>query len=391
MIYSKIILFLGFCLPIFCLNQNERNDLSRKFKYYFPSVRPSAPDNFISGQNGTFFNIQTELHLLLANPKASTVVVDILISLTWIDDRLVLRELPDRLELPIEFQPWTPRVQTFPSSHSQSVFLTPNTGSLTWYQRIKSEVSCESAAWKRPFHDYKCEIIIENIGNEVLTIERLRDFRQDSLSSKVTAHLDRFPLTNLVLKFSGEWQSSLLSVFLPSILVIFLVFFAQWKRRKVQVLVSTASLVCLLVMLTGNRDKNGATLLDLWLSGCFLHSVFLLAIDLILPARRVRYSLIVPIERSQPRGPVQIIAKTERESSGLQSTLEKLVEKTFGRIREPTSTKTELVTACPGETPIQRQVTSATLGERKRLALLAVASSFLAFMLIYLLLVLSID
>uniref|UniRef100_A0A8R1ISI7 Uncharacterized protein n=1 Tax=Caenorhabditis japonica TaxID=281687 RepID=A0A8R1ISI7_CAEJA len=60
-----IVLLTSTVLPsVLCLSQNELNELSRKFKYYHPAVRPAAPDNFVSGRNGTFFNIPVELHVL---------------------------------------------------------------------------------------------------------------------------------------------------------------------------------------------------------------------------------------------------------------------------------------------------------------------------------------
>lgn len=62
------------------------------------------------------------------------------------------------------------------------------------------------------------------------------------------------------------------------------------------------------IQLSTGRSQPGASMLDLWLSGCFLHAAFLLAVDLILPARRVRYSLMVPVEQPE-RPPLNILTK----------------------------------------------------------------------------------
>ncbi|PIC37021.1 hypothetical protein B9Z55_015807 [Caenorhabditis nigoni] len=55
---------------------------------------------------------------------------------------------------------------------------------------------------------------------------------------------------------------------------------------------------------------------------------------------------------------------------------------------KPTTT---VVTACPGPTPIQRQITTAMLGNRKRAALFCVFCSYLLFLLIYATIVIVID
>ncbi|VDL83255.1 unnamed protein product [Nippostrongylus brasiliensis] len=91
--------------------------MSRKFKYYFNSVRPTAPENFINGSNGTFFRIFTEFHLIATHIKSNSVLVNAVLVFRWTDDRLVLRELFDDFELPKEFEPWLPRVRTSPEPH----------------------------------------------------------------------------------------------------------------------------------------------------------------------------------------------------------------------------------------------------------------------------------
>ncbi|VDM84903.1 unnamed protein product [Strongylus vulgaris] len=46
------------------LSLTERNEMSRRFKYYYNSVRPTALENFMSSVNGTFFKIGVEFHLV---------------------------------------------------------------------------------------------------------------------------------------------------------------------------------------------------------------------------------------------------------------------------------------------------------------------------------------
>ncbi|RCN24880.1 hypothetical protein ANCCAN_29414 [Ancylostoma caninum] len=80
---------------------------------------------------------------------------------------------------------------------------------------------------------------------------KLRDLRSEHQTARVGAELSPFPSSTLKLEFSAEWNSALLSVFLPSVLIVTLVFFAQWKRRKVQViLVSLAAIMSILVLVS---------------------------------------------------------------------------------------------------------------------------------------------
>ncbi|RCN26108.1 hypothetical protein ANCCAN_28171 [Ancylostoma caninum] len=109
--------------------------MSRKFKYYFNSVRPTAPENFVSSVNGSFFKIAVEFHLVGTQVKTRSLLVDAVVVFHWIDDRLVLRELFDDFELPKEFEPWLPRVRTIPAPHTVTVVLSPATGVVSLYHR----------------------------------------------------------------------------------------------------------------------------------------------------------------------------------------------------------------------------------------------------------------
>ncbi|VDL80722.1 unnamed protein product [Nippostrongylus brasiliensis] len=206
----------------FSLTLTERNEMSRKFKYYFNSVRPTAPENFISGSNGTFFRVFAEFHLIATHIKSNSVLVNAVLVFRWTDDRLVLRELFDDFELPKE---------------------------------VKDSVSCSSSEWKYPFEEMHCELSSENAGDEVVTVSSVRDLRPESQVVRVGAELGDFPECALHLKYAADWHFALLSVFLPSLLIVALVFFAQWKRRKVQVLVSLAAIMCMLILRLNSLDQ----------------------------------------------------------------------------------------------------------------------------------------
>ncbi|RCN40747.1 hypothetical protein ANCCAN_13327 [Ancylostoma caninum] len=233
------------------LSLTERNEMSRKFKYYFNSVRPTAPENFVSNVNGSFFKIAVEFHLVGTQVKTRSLLVDAVVVFHWIDDRLVLRELFDDFELPKEFEPWLPRVRTIPAPHTVTVVLSPATGVVSLYHRVKDVITCSAVEWKHPFETFNCELQTENAGDEVLTMLKLRDLRSEHQTARVGAELSPFPSSTLKLEFSAEWNSAFLSVFLPSVLIVTLVFFAQWKRRKVQViLVSLAAIMSILVLVS---------------------------------------------------------------------------------------------------------------------------------------------
>ncbi|EYC22466.1 hypothetical protein Y032_0017g3367 [Ancylostoma ceylanicum] len=371
------------------LSLTERNEMSRKFKYYFNSVRPTAPENFISGVNGSFFKVAVEFHLVGTQVKTRSLLVDAVVVFHWIDDRLVLRELFDDFELPKEFEPWLPRVRTIPAPHTVTVVLSPATGVVSLYHRVKDVITCSAVEWKHPFETFDCELQAENAGDEVLTMLKLRDLRSDHQTTLVGAELSPFPLSTLKLQFSAEWNSALLSVFLPSVLIVTLVFFAQWKRRKVQILVSLAAIMSILVLLVSSRPYHSATLLDLWICGCFIHAVFLLLVDLTLPARRVRYALLVDVEDHESK-PRQTVLKCQESSQRSIDLILKWAERKLG-LKENQESTTQVFALPPEAAVVQRQVTTTTLGERKRIALVVVGASYIVFTLIYSIIIFSIN
>uniref|UniRef100_A0A183G5Q5 Neur_chan_LBD domain-containing protein n=1 Tax=Heligmosomoides polygyrus TaxID=6339 RepID=A0A183G5Q5_HELPZ len=228
---------------------------------------------------------------------------------------LVLRELFDDFELPKEFEPWLPRARTSPDPHTVTVMLSPATGTVSLYHRVKESLYCGSSQWKYPFESFDCEFGSEIAGgilaDEVLTVSELRDLRPNWQTMRVGAELGSFPEATVHMKYSADWQFAVLSVFLPSFLILALVFFAQWKRRKVQVFVSLAAIMSMLIMLVSSRPLHSATLLDLWICGCFIHAVFLLVVDLTLPARRVRYALLLDVDDVGDRESTQTVIRLE--------------------------------------------------------------------------------
>uniref|UniRef100_A0A7I4YM71 Neur_chan_LBD domain-containing protein n=2 Tax=Haemonchus contortus TaxID=6289 RepID=A0A7I4YM71_HAECO len=371
------------------LSLTERNEISRKFKYYYSSVRPTAPENYVTNVNGTFYRIVVEFHLIETRIRRRSLLVNAVIVYHWTDDRLILRELFDDFELPREFEPWLPRVRTIPAPHTVAVMLSPASGILSLYHRVKDTVACFSSEWKYPFESFICELPIENAGDELILVSTVRDLRPESQTVRVGAALATFPQPALLLSYSADWDFALLSVFLPSFLIVALVFFAQWKRRKVQVLVSLAAIMCMLILLVSSRPYLSATLLDLWISGCFIHTAFLLVVDLTLPARRLRCALLVngDDERTTPK---ETFIKNGKRYSQAVGFMQKLANKVYSFMSQE-EISTHVISTPSEPAAAQRSITATTLGERKKLALLTVAASYTLFIVAYCLILWSID
>ncbi|CAB3409615.1 unnamed protein product [Caenorhabditis bovis] len=374
----------------FCsISQNELNELARKFKYYHSAVRPSAPENFVSNQNGTFFNIPVEMHLMNTRINNRALYLELIILMTWIDERLVLRELSDRFTMPSEYTAWQPQLIFSPNFSSKYVTLAPTTGTISSYHTIKQNMECTADAWKYPFETFTCVVAVASESDEMLTLTSFTDLRGIAQQLMVRTTIADYPLCQIELTFKAEWPRAVLSAFLPSILMMAAVFFAQWKRRKIQVLVSLSAMIGTLIMLCSQRPYTAATLMDLWLCSTFIHSIFLVLIDLTLPARRVRYTLMVHVdENTKKASPVQIMSKSVAEHTGPFRFVNHVID---FLMKQESTPKTTVVTARPGPTPIQRQITTAMLGNRKRTALLCVALSYSIFLIFYAIILLVID
>ncbi|CAJ0931479.1 unnamed protein product, partial [Mesorhabditis belari] len=402
-----------------CLTLIERNELARKFKYYFNSVRPIARDNYVSDENGTHFTIETEVHLLNSIRTQNSVSLEAFVLCKFVDDRLILRELEDRFEV-TEFEPWQPRITTSPTtSLKTSIFLSPQTGELNIYYRVKETIPCVGDSWRHPFEIFNCDLTIENGGEERLRVVDHRDARPKLQLRQVGLEIEDWPVPLIRLWFRGTWHTTLVSVFLPSFLVFAVVVFAQWKRRKIQVIVTVTALICIVILLSSQRAYPSLTLRDLWLCSTFLHTIFLLIVDLTLPARRVRYTLMVDVNgkptmaspESSP--PTQKATIVHAASSGEEAIVDLVeydenfdidrakpvgwpikwlkdeddgwpspliggrravmaIQKFAGRTFGQTKVESQVIRGCPGqEVPIHRQITANTLGNRKKFALLA--------------------
>ncbi|GMT25381.1 hypothetical protein PFISCL1PPCAC_16678 [Pristionchus fissidentatus] len=398
----------------------ERNELSRKFKYYFRSVRPVGSENIVSNRNGTFFSIKTAVHVLESIPVApSFLSYTVYVSMTYSDDRLILRELTDRFEVPLtEFDPWRPRISISPPPDhpvEPSLFLAPNTGKITIFYKLKSTIGCTSRSWKHPFETLTCVLHFDNQGDELVSIVEHRDLRSEGEVDEVGFEITDLPSPLIVFSYSPSWLPTLVTVYLPSAIIFAVVFFAQWKRRKVQVAVTVTALICLMILFSRRDDTKAVNLLDLWLCATFMHTVFLLVIDLTLPSRRIRYTLMLDVDgtgeyRRVPSVDRGASTSLDREMSPSPRTsfsqartaekyspvlggqraflaVQKYAVKRFGS----NSVETKLVNDKNDGHPIQRHIQTSSIGMRKRIALAIVLSSFLLFCLVYFFTVASID
>uniref|UniRef100_A0A0M3IFU8 Uncharacterized protein n=1 Tax=Ascaris lumbricoides TaxID=6252 RepID=A0A0M3IFU8_ASCLU len=179
------------------LTLDERNELFRKFKYYFASVRPNAAPNRITTINGSFFALTTELQLISTIPHngqlnlefylvvnfvddrlvlrelehrfqmsaEGQLNLEFYLVVNFVDDRLVLRELEHRFQMSAEFQPWLPDLATHPTIPWKVVtYLDPRNGVVTAFYKFRSSLSCKSDTWRHPFEIFYCDLIVSNNG-----------------------------------------------------------------------------------------------------------------------------------------------------------------------------------------------------------------------------------
>ncbi|KAH7730647.1 Protein LGC-33 [Aphelenchoides avenae] len=233
------------------LSPEERSELARKFKYYHRSVRPGDRYNLVETINGTFFSLHAEVELLRSRQSDDRLHLEIVMTLHYNDDRLVLRELSSVLSIPAEFQPWLPDIEIRPSSEvKQSYHLDPKTGQVTIIFRLAPTLSCDSERWRYPFEKYSCELNIVASEDERIFLRLTRDLRPDAQIMLVKYTTDQWPHLVFRFTYSAQWQSAIVDVYVPSILIFSVVAFAQWKRRKTQVTVTVASLISMLLLAT---------------------------------------------------------------------------------------------------------------------------------------------
>uniref|UniRef100_A0A914ZKE2 Uncharacterized protein n=1 Tax=Parascaris univalens TaxID=6257 RepID=A0A914ZKE2_PARUN len=363
------------------LTLDERNELFRKFKYYFASVRPNAAPNRITTINGSFFALTTELQLISATPHNGQLNLEFYLVVSFVDDRLVLRELEHRFQMSAEFQPWLPDLATHPTIPWTVVtYLDPRSGIVTAFYKFRSSLSCKSDTWRHPFEIFYCDLIVSNNGDERILLQNIRDLRTYHQLMKVHFSSSNWPQVTLQFSFAHKWHSSLVSSLLPSLLVFCVVIFAQWKRRKTQLMITVIALLCIVIMQSTHRSGTVVTLEDLWLSCTLLHVVCVLLVDLALPARRLRYAVVVDNAwESKSLGHDRSILdmrpmrmeQTLTRSGSVQSTLERPA-------------------VDDGHQELHLQMATAWTGARKRIALSSIIICYVIFVVAYICFVVSI-
>uniref|UniRef100_A0A914D5C0 Transmembrane ion channel n=1 Tax=Acrobeloides nanus TaxID=290746 RepID=A0A914D5C0_9BILA len=275
------------------LTQEQRGELARKFKYYHASVRPGDKFNLVETINGTFFHLNTEIELLQTRPTYEQLYLEMVMIVHYHDDRLVLRELNDILTVPDEFQPWLPTLEPSPFAPMQkSIHVDPKTGQLTVFFRIQSMISCYTEAWKSPFERFSCNLGFSTEQDERIFIRSNRDLRPDTQIRYVEYTFDEWPYMVFHFDYDTHWHSAVVNSYLPSILIFSVVVFAQWKRRKIQIIVTVAAMVSIVFMQTAQRKYNTITMQDLWMSAILIHLIAILTVDLLLPSRRIVHTTI---------------------------------------------------------------------------------------------------
>ncbi|KAI1705493.1 Ligand-Gated ion Channel [Ditylenchus destructor] len=297
--FFLVALMCIFIEPCQFLTTEERGELARKFKYYHRSVRPSERFNLAETVNGTYFNLNSELETRLH--------LELMLIVHYNDDRLILRELPEILTMPDEFHPWIPSIELTqvwgPSLTSstlgtlKTIHLDPKTGQLTVFHRISGSIACTSSVWKQPFERYYCELEITSEKDERIFLRVTRDLRPSTQLKFLSYSLEEWPTLVLQFTFANQWHSALVNIFLPSLLIFSVALFAQWKRRKMQVIVTATSIICIVIMQTAFRsalNTNAVTskvnMQELWFSGILVHLICILTVDLLFPSRRIVYT-----------------------------------------------------------------------------------------------------
>nr|CRZ22567.1 BMA-LGC-33 [Brugia malayi] len=159
---SKLTIKIDISMIFFKVAIQEHGELTRKFKYYYASVRPQEQNNRVTNINGTFFIlfVQNKVHM------------EIIFGFTFTDERLVIRELKNRFRMPPEYYPWLPEIITHPNVPiSTVIYLDPSIGIVDALYRYSVELLCSSEIWRHPFELFQCEFVISNIGGSQLILK----------------------------------------------------------------------------------------------------------------------------------------------------------------------------------------------------------------------------
>uniref|UniRef100_A0A915ET26 Uncharacterized protein n=1 Tax=Ditylenchus dipsaci TaxID=166011 RepID=A0A915ET26_9BILA len=141
--------------------------------------------------------------------------------------------------------------------------------------------------------------LVETINGTYFSLNSELEMLQSRVYEEASAQLNLVKYSteewpNLAIKFtfSSQWQYAIVSVYLPSLLIFSVALCAQWKRRKVQVLVSVTSIISIIVIQTSHQKPymTSISMQDVWLSGLLIHLICILTIDLLLPSRRIIFT-----------------------------------------------------------------------------------------------------
>ncbi|TKR77008.1 hypothetical protein L596_018060 [Steinernema carpocapsae] len=348
---------IAFCLVLcyaHCFTPMARSELSRKFKYYHKDVRPDNKFNVVTSINGSYFSLNTEVLLFDTKTTADKLYVKMALVVNYFDSRLKLRDLQTRVKLTNEYQPWLPDVEFTPDiSHKRVSYLDPKTGLVTTYYKLETEIKCNFDHWKYPFSTFQCVIQAENVGDEHLVVRIVKDRRTQSKSLVSLSVSERAHAVFIKLQYSNNWNLYVVIFYLPTILLFAVVVFAQWKRRKIQVFITVAAIVCLVFMQSSIRFESTVSVKDLWLCGTLIHTICVLLIDLILPSRHIKNYTF----RQDP-------------NNGSFSSLSAYAPRAFVRPVPPAT--------------VTHQVAVMSMGNKKQIALFCVLLSYAAFLLTYL-------
>ncbi|VDM10160.1 unnamed protein product [Wuchereria bancrofti] len=222
------------------MTAKEHGELARKFKYYYASVRPQERNNRVTDINGTFFALNCDLKIISTKPyhvffktikiKCNKKVhMEIIFGVTFIDERLIIRELKNRFRLPAEYYPWLPEIITYPYIPINTViYLDPSIGIVDALYRYSVEILCSSEIWRHPFELFQCEFVISNIGDERIFLRDFQDLRNTEQISKVSVNVETFKEIRIIVSYPELWFSSMVANILPSTIIFCVVIFAQY-------------------------------------------------------------------------------------------------------------------------------------------------------------------
>ncbi|CEF60465.1 Hypothetical protein SRAE_X000220400 [Strongyloides ratti] len=280
---------------VFPLTAEERSELQRKMKYYHSSVRPDERFNMITTINGTFFDIPTEIRVMDIYLEDKKIYIDLTLILNYYDERLQMKELKQNIKIPSEFQLWSPALYIGGKLlNNYNSFLDPVNGYISLIYKIKyGKSNCINPSWKYPFEKFICPIVIETENDEHLSLKINRDMR--SSIDDFTYIANEWPFLKIDITIKSFWQSTMPTIYLPSILLFSVSLFSQFKRRKVQVQILTSAIICVIFLEStkyiSNSFKIILTMQDVWLIGTFIHLVSLLSLDLLLPSKHILYDI----------------------------------------------------------------------------------------------------